>query len=115
LAHGAGALIADFCANAALVFGAGFENWDDFDLASHEVTLHVDGEAAVTGVGREVLGDPRNALTWAANFLSMRGIGLKAGEWVTTGSTMGIHPVPAGSATVADFGTLGTVEVRFTG
>ena len=114
MAHGAGALIADFCANAALVYGAGFEDWDDFDLASHTVTLHVDGEAVVTGVGREVLGDPRNSLTWVANFLSNRGKGLKAGEWVTTGSTMGIYPVPAGSVVAADFGTLGTVDVTFT-
>lgn len=115
MAQGAGALIADFCANAALVYGAGFDDWDDFDLASHEVTLRVEGEPVVTGAGREVLGDPRNSLTWVVNFLSNRGKGLKAGDWVTTGSMTGIYPVPAGSAVVADFGALGTVEVRFTG
>ena len=114
MAHGAGALIADFCANAALVYGAGLEDWADLDLASHAVTLHVDGKAVVTGVGREVLGDPRNALTWVANFLSNRGKGLKAGEWGTTGSTMGIYPVPVGSVVTADFGTLGTVDITFT-
>ena len=115
MAHGAGALIADFCANAGFVYGAGFDNWNDFDLASHEVTLSVEGEPVVTGFGREVLGDPRNSLTWVANFLSNRGKGLKAGEWVTTGSTMGIHPVPAGSEVSADFGALGTIDVKFTG
>ena len=115
MTHGARTLIADFCANAALVYGAGFDDWDEFDLASHEVTLHVDGEAAVTGIGREVMGDPRNALTWIANFLSNRGKGLKAGEWVTTGSTMGIYPAPAGSEVVTDFGTLGTVDIQFSG
>jgi 2-keto-4-pentenoate hydratase len=114
MAHGAGALIADFCANAALVYGDGIEDWNDLDLASHAVTLHVDGEPVITGVGREVLGDPRNALTWVANFLSNRGKGLKAGEWVTTGSTMGIYPVPAGSIVMADFGTLGSVDITFT-
>jgi len=115
MAHGAGALIADFCANAALVYGDGFKDWNDFDLASHEVTLRVEGKPVITGVGRNVLGDPRNALTWVANFLSNRGRGLKAGEIVTTGSMMGIHPVPAGSTVAADFGSLGTIEVRFTG
>ena len=41
------------------------------------------------------------------------GKGLKAGDWVTTGSTMGIYPVAAGSVTVADFGTLGKVDITF--
>ncbi|NKB55573.1 MAG: hydratase [Alphaproteobacteria bacterium] len=114
MAHGAVAIIADHCANAALVYGHGKADWRDLDLAAHTVRLTVDGEEAVTGVGSEVLGDPRNSLVWVANFLSARGKSLKAGEWVTTGSTMGIYPVPAGSAAIADFGSLGQVEVSFT-
>lgn len=112
--HGAVAIIADHCANAALVYGPGTADWRGLDLAAHEAVLSVDGKHAITGVGREVLGDPRNSLVWLANFLSARGRGLKAGDMVTTGSTMGIHPAPAGSASVADFGSLGTVEVSFT-
>jgi len=114
MAHGAVAIIADHCANAALVCGAGTTEWRDLDLAAHTVALTVDGEAAVTGVGSEVLGDPRNSLVWLANFLRVRGKGLKAGDWITTGSTMGIYPVPAGSSSVADFGSLGQVAVSFT-
>ncbi len=114
LAHGAVAIIADHCANAALVYGDGQSDWRNIDLASHKVALSVNGEPAVTGVGSEVLGDPRNSLVWVANFLSSHGKSLKAGAWVTTGSTMGIYPVPAGSKAVADFGSLGKVEVSFT-
>jgi 2-keto-4-pentenoate hydratase len=114
MAHGAVAIIADHCANAVFVYGDGESNWRDMDLAAHKVQLTVDGAAAATGVGSEVLGDPRNSLVWLANFLTRRGKGLKAGEWVTTGSTMGIFPVPAGSSAVADFGSLGRVEVSFT-
>lgn len=112
--HGAVAIIADHCANAALVYGPGTADWRGLDLAVHETVLTVDGEHAVTGSGSAVLGDPRNSLVWLANFLSARGKGLKAGDLVTTGSTMGIHAVPAGSKSVADFGSLGTVEVSFT-
>lgn len=114
MAHGAVAIIADHCANAALIYGEGTVDWRDLDLAAHEVTLTVDGAEAVTGIGSEVLGDPRNSLVWLANFLRGRAKGLKAGDWVTTGSTMGIYPVPAGSSSVADFGSLGRVEVSFT-
>ncbi len=113
MAHGAVAIIADHCANAAFVHGAGKTDWRDIDLAAHTVQLTVNGDPAATGTGSEVLGDPRNSLVWVANFLSRRGKGLKAGAWVTTGSTMGIYPAPSGSTAVADFGSLGRVEVSF--
>ena len=112
--QGARAIIADFCANAAFVYGAGTAGWRDRDLAAHRVALTIDGAPAIEGIGREVLGDPRNSLAWIANFLSARGRGLKAGDWVTTGSTMGIYPAPPGSVAVADFGDLGQVAVSFT-
>ncbi|MEX2617134.1 MAG: fumarylacetoacetate hydrolase family protein [Alphaproteobacteria bacterium] len=112
-AHGARGIIGDFCANAALALGPGVEDWQGIDLAASEVELRVDGEYAVTGVGSAVLGNPRNSLTWVANFLSGRGIALEAGHVVTTGSTMGIFNAPAGSTAVADFGTLGQVEITF--
>lgn len=114
-AHGAPAVIADHCGNAALVHGEEATDWRGLDLAGHKVALSVDGEHKVTGVGSEVLGDPRHSLVWLANFLRVRGKGLKAGDWVTTGSTMGICPAPPGSSAVADFGSLGRVEVSFTG
>lgn len=112
--HGAPAVIADHCGNAAFVHGEGTTDWRGLDLAAHKVILSVDGEQKVTGVGSEVLGDPRQSLVWMANFLRVQGKGLKAGDWVTTGSTMGICPAPPGSAAIADFGSLGRVEVSFT-
>lgn len=39
----------------------------------------------IRGTGAEVLGDPLNALTFLANFLSRQGITLKRGEIVSTG------------------------------
>ncbi len=114
-AHGAPAIIADHCGNAAFVHGDGTADWRSLDLASHKVVLTVNGEETVTGSGGEVLGDPRNSLVWLANFLRVQGKGLEAGDWVTTGSTMGVCSAPPGSTAVADFGTLGRVEVSFTG
>jgi 2-keto-4-pentenoate hydratase len=113
LANGARSIIADFCANAALAYAPGVTDWQGIDLAKKECELTVDGKFAVKGVGSAVLGNPRNSLTWVANFLSGRGIALEAGHIVTTGSTMGIFQAPPGSTAVADFGELGQVEVRF--
>ena len=60
-----------------------------------------------------MLGDPRNALTWLANTLSARGMGLKAGQIVTTGSAANVIKVNPGDTVVADFGDLGVTEVHF--
>ena len=79
-ANGARGIIGDFCANAALALGPGIDNWQGIDLAAKEVELRIDGVHAVTGIGSAVLGNPRNSLTWVANFLSGRGIALEAGQ-----------------------------------
>jgi 2-keto-4-pentenoate hydratase len=111
--HGGVAIIADHCGNAAFVYGGAVEKWRDLDLASLKVDLNVNGETVITGSGDAVMGNPLNSLAWIANSLSERGKSLKAGEWVTTGSMMGIYKAPPGSSIVADFGALGIVELVF--
>jgi 2-keto-4-pentenoate hydratase len=59
------------------------------------------------------LGDPRIALTWLANHLSKRGIGLKAGDIVTTGTCITPLPIAPGDRVIAEFLGLGQVTVAF--
>ena len=40
-------------------------DWRDLDLAAHQVTGFIADGPAQPGVGSNVLGDPRVALTWA--------------------------------------------------
>ena len=94
--------------------GTAFEAWRSLDLATHVVTLSVDGELKGEGTGALVLGHPLIALTWLANEMSRRGDGLHAGELVAAGTCTGLHFVQAGSTVVADFGAaLGQVTIRF--
>jgi 2-keto-4-pentenoate hydratase len=65
------------------------------------------------GLGANVLGDPRIALTWLANELSGLGVTLKAGEVVTTGTCLVPVAILPGDAIEADFGALGRVAVSF--
>ena len=106
-------ITADNAFNGGVVVGSAFESWRSLDLASHVVTLSVDGELKGEGTGALVLGHPLIALTWLANELSRRGDGMHAGELVAAGTCTGLHVVQAGSTVVADFGAaLGEVTIQ---
>lgn len=113
LALGVAHLIADNGSNGGLVLGAPVADWRERDLAAHRVTLSLDGQTVAEGEGRVVLGHPLNTLVWLANDLSGRGIGLAAGQVVTTGTMTGMTVCQPGQTAVADYGALGTVEVTF--
>ena len=106
-------LVADNAIAALLVLGAPAQDWRGLDLSRQSVTVEVNGEAVDEGSGANVLGDPRNVLVWLANELSRRGLGLKAGQVVTTGSAANVIQVKPGDTVVVDFGDLGTAEARF--
>lgn len=52
------------------------------------------------------------SLAWLANEVASTG-GLKAGEIVTTGSTIAPQPMAAGSSVTASFAGLGEVSAKF--
>lgn len=105
---------ADCGANIALVIGAWTADWRSLDLKSHRVAIAIDGAPAGEGVGARALDDPMNVMIWLANHQSQRGLGLKRGQCVSTGTCTGLDPVEPGNRVVADFGSLGTVEIAFT-
>ena len=112
---GAAQLIADNACTHDFVLGAAMpEIWRDIDLVTHRVTATVAGKAAHEGIGANVLGDPRVALTWIANELSRFGMPLGAGQVVTTGTCAVPLPVGPGDVVSVDYGELGSVSMRFT-
>ena len=72
----------------------------------------MNGKLVRDGRGENVLGDPRIALTWIANELSLMGDMLRGGETITTGTCIAPAAVAAGDHVVADFGEFGRVETR---
>ena len=106
-------LIADnACAHQFVLGAATSANWRAMDLVEERPQIALRGERYI-GHGKNVLGDPRLALTWLANELSGLGITLRAGEVVTTGTCHPPLPIGAGDHFAADFGVLGKVSVRF--
>ena len=110
---GAAQIIADnACAHLFVLGAPTTSNWRALDLVEQRpvITLR---EQQFTGHGRNVLGDPRIALTWLANELSLLGVTLRAGQIVTTGTCHPPLPIQSGDVFAADFGVLGKVSVRF--
>ena len=111
-------LIADNSCAGCFVFGEpASAGWRSIDLSRHEVRARIErnGRAVLesSGSGAAVLGDPRIALTWLVNELSRLGIGVCAGQLVSTGTCMTPLPAEPGDWVTADFGALGLVRLQF--
>ena len=106
-------LVADnACAHYFLLGTAADDRWRALDLAAHPGKAYRNGALAEEGVGANVLGDPRIALTWLANELSVHGMTLKAGQVVTTGTCVKPLVIAVGDTIEGDLGVLGRVLVR---
>jgi 2-keto-4-pentenoate hydratase len=106
-------LIADnACAHLFVLGPATAYDWRSLDLVEQRPVITMRGQQFV-GHGKNVLGDPRIALTWLANELRQLGVTLKAGRIVTTGTCHPPLPIAAGDLCAADFGVLGKVSVGF--
>lgn len=103
---------ADCMASGGFVYGAGTRDWHDLDLASHKLTLALDGTVVATGTGAEILGDPFAALVYLANN-PPPWADLRAGAIVTTGSCITPFAATKPGRFVADFGRLRTVELTY--
>jgi 2-keto-4-pentenoate hydratase len=110
---GANALIADnACADWLAVGEAAPDSWRDLDLAAFKPVGRIRGKPDVQGLGSNVLGSPRIAMTWLVNELSSLGITLATGQVVTTGTCVVPMPISANDHIEADFGPVGTVTLN---
>ena len=111
---GAANLIADnACAHEFVLGPIAAENWRDIDLSQHKMRAEVVGKFQHDGMGSNVLGDPREALTWLINEVTGLGLSIAAGQIITTGTCAVPLPVVAGDRIRMDFGSLGQVSMSF--
>jgi 2-keto-4-pentenoate hydratase len=108
-----GDFIADGIAGNALVLGRPLMPVTGLDLALEGVVYELNGQVMATNTAAEVLGNPLNALTWLANHLAERGLGLRAGDLVMSGSISILLRPKAGDVVTARFTRLGSVSARF--
>jgi 2-keto-4-pentenoate hydratase len=105
--------IADGVLARAIVLGAPLTDVTHLDLALEGLVYEVNGKIVATNTAAEVLGSPINSLAWIANHLGARGLGLRVGDVIMTGSvSMVLRPKP-GDTVRARFTRLGMVSARF--
>jgi 2-keto-4-pentenoate hydratase len=105
--------VADGVLAKAIVLGAPLTDVAHLDLALEGLVYEVNGAIVATNTAAEVLGSPINSLAWIANHLGARGLGLRGGDVVMSGSVSVVLRPKAGDAVRARFTRLGTVSARF--
>lgn len=106
-------LIADNANAAGVVVGGVVRRPADLvDLKLLGCVLRDGGRIVATAAGNAALGHPAAAVAWLANELARRGRRLEAGSLALSGPLTEALPVAAGSAIVAEFDGLGSVDLR---
>ncbi len=84
------AILADGAGAGSLCFGPAIENWRETDIANLEVVLYCNGTGRRSGTAAAVIDHPIVPAVWLANELSRTGVGLKAGQMISTGTLTGM-------------------------
>lgn len=104
-------LIADHGSNGGVVLGERVAVDELPDLSELQVSCTINDVPGGSGTGAAIMGDPWNALLWLAEHLRARGIGMRSGEFVMSGTCTGIDALAPGESAVTDHGALGSVTV----
>lgn len=106
-------VIAEGVYAVAIVLGGALTPITGLDLALEGLVYEHNGAIAATNTAAEVMGNPLTSLAWVANHLGSRGLGLRAGDVVMTGSVSKLLRPRAGDTVRASYTRLGSVSVRF--
>ncbi len=103
--------LADFQNNSALVAGSGTKDWRKIDFLQQQVEFRI-GARTVKAKGAHSFGNPFRLLPWLAAHCAKRGLGLHAGDIVTTGAWTGLEIARPGDEVTAKFPGIGEATVR---
>ena len=107
------AMIADLQMHGGFVYGPAILGWRSLDFTTESVSLVIDGVVRAERTGSNTSGDLLRLLPWLANEGAVRTGGLKAGQWITTGSWTGNLQALSSSTVDAHFAHAGSVSLRF--
>ena len=105
--------IADLQMHGGFVYGPAYPDWRTVDFGKERVSLAVVGVVRVERIGSNTSGNLMRLLPWLANEAATRTGGLRAGQWITTGSWTGVERAASGQVVDATFDHLGRVSCLF--
>ncbi len=107
-------VIGDLQINGGFAYGPAFPAWRSADLTQESVVVSIEGVVRFEGTASNTAGtDLVRLVTWLANEGQSRTGGLKAGDWITTGSWCGKFTASAQSEVQITFSTFGTAQIYF--
>ena len=83
------------------------------DLRNVRLRAYKNDVFLAEGAGCDVLGNPADSVAWLANKLGSRGLALRKGMVILSGSLVGMHPASSGDQFRFDYDCFGSVSVRF--
>ena len=86
---------------------------DKIKLPEISGRMLINDELVGTGYGKDMMGDPLEALAWLANFMSKRGKTLKANQFVSLGSIVETKWVNLGDSVHIEIDGLGSAIANF--
>ncbi|MBL8552527.1 MAG: fumarylacetoacetate hydrolase family protein [Hyphomonadaceae bacterium] len=104
--------VADFGNNFGLVIGPRIPDWGKRAWRDLSARMSINEQTVGEGSAASLPGGPLAALAFILSNCAKRGRPLKAGDWISTGATTGVHLINLGETARADFGALGSVCVR---
>lgn len=109
---GAYVIIADFGNNAGLLVGPALRDWSPATDASYTCQTEIEGQVVGRGGAGTLPGGPLAALAFALGRCARNGQPVRAGQFVTTGASTGIHDIRPGEHGRVTFDESGSISVR---
>lgn len=104
--------IADNGSSGAVVIGPAVKDWRGLDFNNMPIEATIDDSPPIQAYSGPYRRDPAVVMAETLNDLAARGVGLKAGDVVLTGSLTLPTPLRAGQTVAAKFGNLATLKLR---
>jgi 2-keto-4-pentenoate hydratase len=108
------AVISDFGNNNGLVIGAEIPGWQSSGFEQWRVSTKIDGRQVGEGVAASFPQGAIGAARFLFELMAQRGIGLRPGQWISSGAVSGVHDATAGQLVETHFGDRFTVTCRLT-
>jgi len=107
-------VIGDLQMNGGFAYGPPIPDWQSADFGQESVAVYVGDERRFDGTASNTAGtDLLRLAVWLANEGAVRTGGLKAGQWITTGSWSGKTYALAGQTALVSFTHCGEVRIHF--